>query len=166
VKGMQGLHISGTPVQRLAISMIMTVLAGTPLWLQAAGAPAQLPAPSQRPVDNLVDPNAEPQQALAPAPAPQVDLALMEQGQKTFKAYCQRCHGIDMVSPGAGFFDLRKFPRDDKARFIQSVTNGKRAMPAWSGVLQASDLEALWSYVAGSQVSQYATRPGNGGGQR
>jgi mono/diheme cytochrome c family protein len=35
-----------------------------------------------------------------------------------------------------------------KPRFVRSVTNGKRTMPAWSGVLNSEEVEALWAYVS------------------
>lgn len=45
-------------------------------------------------------------------------------------------------------FDLKKFPPDGRSRFINSVTNGKNAMPPWRGQLKPDDIEALWSYVS------------------
>ena len=65
-----------------------------------------------------------------------------------YRDYCQKCHGLNMVSPGGGFFDLRTFPHDDKARFVNSVTNGKRAMPAWGTVLKPTDIETVWAYIS------------------
>ena len=53
-----------------------------------------------------------------------------------------------MVSSGAGFFDLRTFPSDQKARFVSSVTNGKRALPAWGSILKPDEIESLWAYVS------------------
>jgi hypothetical protein len=51
-----------------------------------------------------------------------------------------------------GAFDLRKFPRDQHARFITSVTKGKNSMPPWCGLLTPEDIENLWAYVvAGEQ---------------
>ena len=44
-------------------------------------------------------------------------------------------------------FYLRAFPKDQQARFVNSVTNGKNAMPPWRGQLKPEDIEALWSYV-------------------
>jgi mono/diheme cytochrome c family protein len=49
---------------------------------------------------------------------------------------------------GAGVFDLRNFPGEDRARFIESVTYGKNAMPSWEDVLKPADIEALWVYVS------------------
>jgi len=43
--------------------------------------------------------------------------------------------------------DLRTFPRDAHARFVDSVANGKRTMPPWDDVLNPKEIEALWAYV-------------------
>ena len=102
------------------------------------------------------DPNAPPPeqvqvQVQAPTAAvamPLADPDQVAQGKQSYKAFCQKCHGIDMVSPGGPFFDLRNFPHDDKARFISSVTNGKRAMPAWGALVKPAEIELLWAYVA------------------
>jgi len=52
-----------------------------------------------------------------------------------------------MVNPGTSSFDLRKFPPDDKARFVNSVLHGKNAMPAWGDILKPDEIEAIWAYV-------------------
>jgi mono/diheme cytochrome c family protein len=53
-----------------------------------------------------------------------------------------------MVNAGTLAFDLRKFPKDDFARFRTSVLNGKnQAMPAWRDKITDEDLDALWAYV-------------------
>ena len=91
--------------------------------------------------------------APAPAGAP-ADPLLVQKGRGLYKDYCQKCHGLNMVSPGGAFFDLRTFPLDDKPRFAASVMNGKRAMPAWGEVFKGDDLEALWSYVRSGQLAK------------
>jgi mono/diheme cytochrome c family protein len=48
---------------------------------------------------------------------------------------------------GAIAYDLRKFPAEQKDRFVLAVLNGKGAMPAWSGTLTGDQLDALWAYV-------------------
>jgi mono/diheme cytochrome c family protein len=78
----------------------------------------------------------------APVPAQAVS-----DGKKTYTSYCARCHGLNMVSSSAGFFDLRQFPPDQKDRFILSVSKGIRAMPAWEDTLKPEELENLWRYV-------------------
>jgi mono/diheme cytochrome c family protein len=53
-----------------------------------------------------------------------------------------------MVNPGTLSFDLRKFPKDDFARFRNSVLGGKgTAMPAWAGKISDEDVANLWAYV-------------------
>jgi mono/diheme cytochrome c family protein len=85
--------------------------------------------------------------ACAQTPAANFDPALADKGRKVYYVNCTKCHGLNMVSPGGGFFDLRTFPADEKPRFLESVNNGKRAMPAWRESLKADEVEALWSYV-------------------
>jgi mono/diheme cytochrome c family protein len=75
--------------------------------------------------------------------------ALYKKGKTSFRKRCARCHGVNMVNPGVGVFDLRTFPHDDKARFVDSVSNGKNAMPSWGEVLKPADIDMLWVYVTG-----------------
>ena len=73
---------------------------------------------------------------------------LVEQGRDLYADTCATCHGRDMVNAGTLAFDLRKFPRDDFARFRNSVLNGKnQAMPAWRDKITDEDLAALWAFV-------------------
>jgi len=86
--------------------------------------------------------------AAAPARAQQAESFAPEQvkrGAATFAEYCTPCHGERMSNPE--LFNLRAFPKDQRARFINSVTNGKSAMPPWRGQLKPEDIEALWAYV-------------------
>jgi mono/diheme cytochrome c family protein len=106
------------------------------------------------PPDPNADPNAEEDDNEAVARKVTVDPALVREGASRYRMYCFKCHGIDMVNQGGGSFDLRTFPLHDKARFFNSVTNGKRTMPAWGAVLSKDDIEALWNYVANHQVSR------------
>jgi mono/diheme cytochrome c family protein len=76
--------------------------------------------------------------------------ALYKKGKTSFRKRCARCHGVNMVNPGVGVFDLRTFPQDDKARFVDSVLNGKNAMPSWRAVLNPADIDLLWVYVTGA----------------
>ena len=68
-------------------------------------------------------------------------------GAELFVEHCQTCHGKRMRNPQWGA-DLRTFPKDGRARFIDTVSYGRRNMPAWDDVLKAQDIEALWAYVS------------------
>ena len=87
-------------------------------------------------------------QERAPFPPGQI-----KKGADLFARNCVTCHGTRMRNPQGGI-DLRTFPRDTRARFVDSVTYGKRNMPSWDDVLKPDDLEALWAYVV-------AGEPGN-----
>ena len=51
------------------------------------------------------------------------------------------------MSTSGVYFDLRTFPRDDKERFMRSVKEGKRAMPAWEGIVKPKQMDLLWAYI-------------------
>jgi mono/diheme cytochrome c family protein len=70
----------------------------------------------------------------------------IKKGSATYSQNCSPCHGPRMLDP-QGAFDLRIFPRDEKSRFLTSVSKGKNQMPPWGGLLSADDIEALWAYV-------------------
>lgn len=72
--------------------------------------------------------------------------ALVKKGAEIYAQNCSPCHGPRMLDP-QGAFDLRTFLRDDKPRYITSVTKGKNQMPPWGGLLSAEDIEALWAYT-------------------
>lgn len=80
------------------------------------------------------------------APVMATDISV-QHGRELFGAYCAHCHGANMVNPGNSSFDLRTFPLDDKERFVNSVTHGKNAMPAWGDILSRDEIDALWEYV-------------------
>jgi mono/diheme cytochrome c family protein len=82
--------------------------------------------------------------ACAPGFAQQPDA--LQAGAEIYARNCSACHGARMLDP-QGAFDLRKFPRDQRERFVTSVTKGKNAMPPWGDVLKPEEIEALWLYV-------------------
>jgi len=73
---------------------------------------------------------------------------LVAKGRQIYALSCSRCHGPGMVSVGTGAVDLRRFPLDQKDRFVNSVTKGLRVMPAWGDLLSPEQIEALWAYVS------------------
>jgi len=70
----------------------------------------------------------------------------IKQGAKLYAARCESCHGVRMVG-GQWAIDLKAFPRDKPARFVDSVTYGIKNMPPWGDVLTPQDIQALWAYV-------------------
>jgi mono/diheme cytochrome c family protein len=87
---------------------------------------------------------------VAPAPNPSraAEADLVEQGHDLYDDLCATCHGRDMINAGTLAFDLRKFPKNDFARFRDSVLNGKnQAMPSWRDTLSDEDVVSLWAYV-------------------
>ena len=72
---------------------------------------------------------------------------LAKEGREVYDAFCIRCHGPKMVNPGTITYDLRKFPHDQRSRFINSVTNGKRQMPPWGRILSQEEIASIWEYV-------------------
>jgi mono/diheme cytochrome c family protein len=70
----------------------------------------------------------------------------IKQGSDTYARHCSPCHGMRMKNP-EGAFDLSTFPKDQKERFIRSVSKGKSSMPPWEGLLKPEEIEALWAYV-------------------
>jgi len=70
----------------------------------------------------------------------------IKEGAEIFAVNCAPCHGARMQDPTAAF-NLRKFPPDQKERFISSVTKGKNQMPPWGDFFKPDQIEALWAYV-------------------
>ena len=81
-------------------------------------------------------------EAQAPSTSP------IDQGRALYARHCSHCHGFNMVNPGTISYDLRKFPKDEEGRFLNSVTNGKNGrMPPWGSVLSRAEMEQIWAYV-------------------
>jgi mono/diheme cytochrome c family protein len=70
----------------------------------------------------------------------------VQRGGNLFAYHCATCHGTRMRNPQWAV-DLRTFPRDARARFVDAVANGTRTMPPWDDVLSAEEIDALWAYV-------------------
>jgi len=82
----------------------------------------------------------------ATAGSPDFPADQVQQGAQIFARNCSPCHGPRMKDPESAF-DLRKFPRDEHARFVDSVAHGKNQMPPWGDLLKSDEIEALWAYV-------------------
>ena len=70
----------------------------------------------------------------------------IKKGAALYASYCESCHGVRMIGPPWAI-DLKTFPRDKPARFVDAVTYGVRAMPPWGDLLKPEEIEALWAYV-------------------
>lgn len=77
----------------------------------------------------------------------------IKRGAALYAKNCASCHGTRMKGPEWAI-DLNTFPRDDRARFVDSVTHGKNTMPSWGDVLSADDIGALWSYIVAGEPKQ------------
>ena len=56
-----------------------------------------------------------------------------------------------VIQDPQGAFDLRKFPHNERERFVSLVARGKNQMPGWAGILKPADIEALWAYVVSDE---------------
>lgn len=74
----------------------------------------------------------------------------IQQGAEIYAANCATCHGPRMKNPPWAI-DLATFPRDERARFIDSVTNGVRNMPPWGDVIKPDGVAALWAYLVAGE---------------
>ena len=75
---------------------------------------------------------------------------LIAQGSELFAVNCAPCHGPRMQGTESAF-DLRKFPRDQRERFVASVTRGKNQMPPWGDFFKPEQIDALWAYVVAGE---------------
>lgn len=84
----------------------------------------------------------------APAAAQEVNVApeRIRLGADIYARNCSPCHGPRLIGEESAF-DLRKFPRDQRERFVNSVMRGKNAMPPWGDLLKPGDIDALWGYL-------------------
>ena len=79
--------------------------------------------------------------------APPTPAASVAAGRQAYTSTCARCHGLNLVVTSSAYFDLRTFPKDEKERFVESVTHGKRQMPAWKGIVTPDKIESIWLYI-------------------
>ena len=78
------------------------------------------------------------------------ELEQIRKGAALFARNCAPCHGARMADPQSAF-DLRKFPPDDKTRFVNVLARGKNAMPPLGGLFAPDEIDALWVYVVAGE---------------
>lgn len=88
--------------------------------------------------------------AAAAQETPRFSREQLRTGAEIYARNCSPCHGPRMQDPESAF-DLRKFPREDHARFVNSVLHGKNQMPPWGDLINADEVEALWAYVVAGE---------------
>ena len=71
-------------------------------------------------------------------------------GAELFAVNCSPCHGPRMQGSESAF-DLRRFPPDQRDRFLRSVTRGKNQMPPWGDAFSPEQLDSLWAYVVAGE---------------
>src|SRR5437016_3703798 len=71
----------------------------------------------------------------------------LKTGAEIYARNCSPCHGARMLDP-QGASDLRKFPRGERERFINSVMRGKNQMPPWGDLLKREGAKACGAYGA------------------
>ena len=86
--------------------------------------------------------------AAAQGGEPQLTPEQIRKGAAIFAQHCATCHGTRMRNPQWAI-NLRDFPRNAHARFVDSVTNGKRNMPPWDDVLDPDEIDNV---IAGTMA--------------
>ena len=71
-------------------------------------------------------------------------------GAELYAVNCSPCHGARMEDPGAAF-NLRKFPPDQRERFVNAVMRGRNQMPPWGDFFKPDQHQALWAYVVAGE---------------
>ena len=84
--------------------------------------------------------------ALFPQMTGAQDRAKIAAGEEVYSTYCSPCHGDGLENTGQTF-DLRRLTANDRARFRNSVLNGKNQMPPWKGALTDEQIDLLWLYI-------------------
>lgn len=70
----------------------------------------------------------------------------IDNGKALFQAKCSVCHGLDGTAGIANAANL-KTSQSDSISIIQTITNGKNAMPAFKSQLEAEDINQVAEYV-------------------
>lgn len=72
------------------------------------------------------------------------DVAVM--GKSVYNSYCLNCHGEDGKKAFMGAFDL-SVSTMDRAGMVSVISNGRKAMTPYSGVLSEAQIEAVTDYI-------------------
>ncbi|MBL0047536.1 MAG: cytochrome c [Bacteroidetes bacterium] len=72
------------------------------------------------------------------------DVAVM--GKAVYTSYCLNCHGEDGKKAFMGAFDL-SVSTLDRAAMVNVISNGRKAMTPYSGVLSEEQIQAVTDYI-------------------
>ena len=75
------------------------------------------------------------------------DPARVDAGQAVYTASCATCHGADGMGTSRGRPLIGVADQGDRARHIESVTDGRGGMPSFGGSLSAEEIEDSVSFV-------------------
>ena len=94
-----------------------------------------------------------------------VDMQLLEQGQKQYDIYCTPCHShtgdgrgiiVQYNYPPAGNFHDQRLREATDGHFFDVITNGLRNMPSYDDQVAVRDRWAIVAYIRALQKSQNA----------
>jgi mono/diheme cytochrome c family protein len=70
----------------------------------------------------------------------------VDAGRELYAEHCALCHGERLITTGAAP-DLKLLRADQRARFDETVRDGKGQMPAWGGMLSDQEIDQIWAYI-------------------
>ena len=76
-------------------------------------------------------------------------------GSIIYAENCSTCHGRRLANPDDAP-DLRKFPRNERARFLTTVSKGKESkgrkkMENFDDLITTEEIENVWAYVVAGE---------------
>jgi len=74
-------------------------------------------------------------------------------GRIVYDRVCVACHGRNLETAGVAAQDLRKFPIDEKSRFIRSVMKGSGDMPPFANLLSEAEIAKIFEFVRAVQAT-------------
>lgn len=154
--------IGGRSDEQLARMIAQGNARGMPAWGQAAGGPL-----SDADIKKIIEYLRASATGTPTAAAPSLVAASPAQvarGKEIFNSTCTTCHGEtrDKI-PQARLFDAAWLAEKGDATLMQSITNGKGAMPAWGkekgGPLAPEDVAAVLAYLKSAAGAKEGAAP-------
>ena len=107
----------------------------------------------------LLTANVEESSVIPDQPPPE-DLAAARVGEALYYRYCDRCHGTQAVLGRRGLELRQRFLQLSYPEFIRAIWEGRpgRGMPAYRGLLDKTQIEALYQYLRALTLGKIAPR--------